>query len=292
MNFWANLFGISLAFFFRLFPRRLRWYFGVALAAFWFDVLRFRRFTVLKNITIAFPELSHSERLRIARQSMQYLCYGFFEFTQMPFLDQHWLKTQVVFHGTEIYDKAQSQGKGVLLLSLHLGNGDLGLAALALKGYTVNAISKKFKNAFFNQLWFGVREKLGTRFLEPHGSHLAFDILKACRAKESVLFVTDQFMGKPYGIESTFFRKKTGTAYGLALFAAKTKAPVVPVYTYRDAQLRTHLEFGPVIDFEVNEDKDLQIQRMTQKYNDCLQAIVEVHPEQWMWLHRRWKKWE
>jgi KDO2-lipid IV(A) lauroyltransferase len=277
---------------FRIFPKRLRWAMGVFLGTLWFDILKLRRWTILKNLTIAFPDETHEERLRIARESMSHLCYNFIEFSQMPFLNQKWVENEVVLHGLENFERARGKGKGVLILSLHVGNGDVGLAALAIKGFRLHVISKKFKNRFLNQLWFGVREKMGTRFLSPHGSSLAFDILKACRQQESVVFVTDQFMGKPYGIESTFFGRKTGTAYGLALFAMKSKAPVLPVYTYRDAELRTHIVFEEEIAFEKIEDKDLQIRLMTQKYNDRVESIVRRYREQWMWVHRRWKKWE
>jgi KDO2-lipid IV(A) lauroyltransferase len=292
MRFWTELIAISLASLFWIFPIRLRWGIGVCLGTLWYDVLGLRRRTILKNLTIAFPDKSHEERFRIARQSMFHLCYGFVEFCLMPLMNQKWLEENAVFHGLENYERARAKGKGVLVLSLHIGNGDVGIAAMALKGLRLHVISKKFKNQFMNQLWFGVREKMGTRFLEPHGSSLAFDILKICRQNESVVFVLDQFMGKPYGIQTTFFGRQTGTAYGLALFAMKTKAPVLPVYTYRDEQLRTHVVFEEEIQVEKIENKDLQIKLMTQKYNDRIESIVRKYPEQWMWVHRRWKKWE
>lgn len=292
MRFWTRVFSLSLALSFWIFPLRLRWALGVFLGRLWFDVFKIRRFTILKNLSIAFPEDSKEQRLKIARASTNHICYNFVEFCLMPFMNRQWLESNVVFHGLENYVRAQECGRGVLMLSLHLGNGDVGLAALSIKGLKVNSISKKFKNRFANEFWFGVRERMGTRFLEPHGSNLAFDILKACRRKENVVFVIDQFMGKPYGIETTFFGRRTGTAYGLALFAMKTNAPVVPVYTYRDAQFRTHVVFEEEIRVEKIEDKDLQIRVMTQKYNDRLESIVRQHREQWMWIHRRWKKWE
>jgi len=292
MSFWTEVVATSLALSFWIFPKRLRWAFGVFLGFLWFDVLKLRRWTVLKNLTIAFPDESHATRMRIARASMHYLCYGFAEFCLMPFMTKKMVEKDFIFHGIENYERAKAQGKGILMMSLHIGNGDVGIAALALKGVNVHIISKKFKNNFMNQLWFGTREKMGTKFLEPHGSSLAFDILRICRKKEAVVFVIDQFMGKPYGILTTFFGKPTGTAYGLALFAMKTKAPVLPIYTYRDAELRTHVVFEEEIQVEKIEDKDLQIRLMTQKYNDRIESIIRKHREQWMWVHRRWKRWE
>ena len=304
MRFWINALATSWAYFLKLFPTSWLWFFAKVLAWIWFDVLKLRRWTVLKNLTIAFPDKSKADRMKLAKLSMQHMCFGIFEFGLMPVMDQKWLETRAVFHGLENYEKAHKQGQGLLLLSLHMGNGDVGVAAMALKGLRFNLISKKFKNQMINELWFGVREKMGTRFLEPHGRNTAFDILKATKRNEGVIFVIDQFMGRPYGIETTFFGKKTGSAYGLALFAMKTGAPVLPVYAYRDDQLKTHIVFEKPVGFDTLEseksddsgtnkqDKDLQIHRMTQKYNDRVEAIVRAHPEQWMWVHRRWKLWE
>jgi KDO2-lipid IV(A) lauroyltransferase len=295
MNFLTRFIAISLAIIFRIFPLKLRWWIGVFLGWLWFDVLRLRRFTVLRNLTIAFPNLSHDERMRVARKSMHYLCYGFSEFTQMPFMNKKWLDKNAVFHGLEHFEKAHAGGRGVLILSLHTGNGDMGIASMSLKGLPVSVISKKFKNEFMNSLWFGTREKMGTNFLEPHGAQLAFEILKLCKKNQAIIFVIDQFMGKPYGVGTTFFGKKTGTQKGLALFALKTKCPVVPAYTYRGPDLKTHVEFeAPIepLEDENIQDKDLLIQAMTEKYNRRLEQIVAKHKEQWMWVHKRWKKFE
>ena len=292
MRFWINVSASGLAYLLRWVPQKVRWQMANFLAWLWLDVLRIRRFTVYKNLSIAFPNESREEKRRIARASMNHLCYNFIEFCLLPTMNQKWLQKEVVLHGRENFERAQAQGKGVLICSLHLGGGDVGIASLALHGIKLNVISKKFKNLVLNEFWFGVRERLGTRFLEPHGRNLVFDILKACKKGEAVVFVIDQFMGKPFGISSTFFGRKTGTAYVLALFALKTKAPVVPVYTYHDEELRTHVVFEEEVSFEPIEDKDLQIAKMTQKYNDRIESIVRRYPEQWMWLHRRWKRWE
>lgn len=214
MRFWINALATSWAFILSCLPRKALWVFACGLAFLWFDLFRIRRWTVLKNLSIAFPEKSHDERVRLGRESMRYTCYNFFEFSLLPTFDQKWVDENVIFHGLNQFEKAKAQGKGVLLLSMHVGNGDVGVAALALKGLRLNLISKKFKNQAINQFWFGVRERMGTRFFEAHGRNLAFDILKACRNNEGVVFVIDQFMGKPYGIESTFFGRRRARPMG------------------------------------------------------------------------------
>jgi KDO2-lipid IV(A) lauroyltransferase len=269
----------------------VNWWLGCFLAWLWFDVLRLRRYTVLRNLTIAFPQMSPEDKYKIARKSMRYLCYGFPEILTLPMLTKKDIGKKVFFHGFENYEQALSKKKGVLILSLHLGNGDIGISYFAMKGNNSHLISKKFSNKIINDIWFAIRGAQGVRFIDPHGPKIAFEILAACRKNEGVVFVIDQFMGRPFGIESTFFGKKTGTAYGLALFASRTGAPVVPMYTYRDEKLNTHVVCEPEIPLENIEDRDLQTRVMTQKYNDKVQELVGRHPEQWMWVHRRWKRW-
>jgi len=290
MSIWTKLLSFSLASFFKLMPLRVRWAFGAFLGWLWFDVLKLRRWTIMKNLSRAFPNMPKEEKYSTARLSMKFLCYNFAEICLMPFMDQKYMEKNCEFHGLENYEKAKAQGKGLLLMSLHMGNGDVGTNFLTLKGLKVHVISKKFKVKFLNDFWFGVRESKGAKFINPHGRSTPFDILKAVKAQESVVFVIDQFMGRPYGIPTTFFGKKTGTAYGLALFAIKTGSPVLPVYTYRDKNLKTHVVFEPEIKVVAEgEDRDLQISRTTQVYNNKVEEIVRRHPEQWMWVHRRWK---
>jgi Kdo2-lipid IVA lauroyltransferase/acyltransferase len=287
IRWFINLIG----FLFWLLPLRLRWWTGCLLAWFWFDVLRLRRYTVLKNLTIAFPQWSAEEKYQMARKSMRLLCYTFPEFFTLPMIDKKFVDKKVIFEGLEHYQEALKKNRGVLLLSLHLGSGDMGITVMALRGLKVNLISKKFSNKTLNEVWFDIRERKGAKFIDAHGKKNAFEILAALKRNESVVFVIDQYMGKPFGIETTFFGRKTGTAYGLALFAAKTEAPVLPVYTYRDENLTTHLVIGPEIPFVKSEDDDLQMLTMTQKYNDKVEELVRRHPENWMWVHRRWKRW-
>lgn len=294
MSFLTKLFSWSLALFFKMSPSFLKRIYAHFLAWLWWDLLRLRRFTVLKNITRVFPEKTHAERLSLAKKSMQNMCYNFIEFGLLPFLNKSNFEQNTVFHGLENWRSAQSQGKGALFLTLHLGNGDQAIALLTLKGVPIHVISKKFSNRFAHEFWFGVREKLGTHFIDPHGVKSSFEILKACKKNEAVIFVLDQFMGPPYGIETSFFGHKTGTAYGLALFALKTGAPVLPIYTFRDKEYKTHIVIEKPVeirDLDPNSDRDLQIKAITEQYNRVIERLIRENSEHWMWVHRRWKVW-
>lgn len=267
---------------------------GQFLTFLWFDFFRIRRKVIDENLQRAFPNMSSAERRRAGRASVFNMGAGFLEILMIPFLTKTWLDEEVVFEGEENYQAALAKGKGVLAMSLHLGNGDLGSSATVMKGYPLTIITKIFKNPFINDLWFSFRSGQGVKYIDAHGPSTSFDILKALKRQEGVVFVVDQFMGKPYGIATTFFGVKTGTAYGLALFALKSKAPVVPIYAYRGPANKLHVVFEPevpVMDLLV-DDKNTAMVAITQRFNDKIESIIRKHPDQWMWVHRRWKEFE
>lgn len=281
-------------YFLSLFPRTWIRATGSWVGFLWFDVFGFRKKIVLSNLDIAFPTMSAEAKYQIGRKSVYMLGHNFAEFLTIPAMTKKWVDKNVVFEGWENLEKARAQGKGIFFLSLHLGNGDTSANAIALRGQEIYIITKKFKTQWFNDLWFGIRGAKGVKYIEAHGSNNAFEILKALKKNAGIVFVLDQFMGKPYGILTSFFGKKTGSAYGLALFSHKTKAPVLPIYTYEGKEGKIHVVFEPALDTAsvVADDKDQMISKLTQLFNDKLEEIVKKHPEQWMWVHRRWKDFE
>lgn len=263
-------------------PRFVRVAIAYALAFLWFDLFRIRRKVVLANLQIAFPEKSEEERVRIARQSLRNLGLNFVEYNFLPWMTEANVDRMFVFEGLDIFDQALAQNKGVLLLTLHLGHGDLATAALALKGYPMVLVSKAFKLKWLNDLWFGMREKVGVRFVPARNSSYA--LLKALRRNAAVIIPLDQFTGPPIGVRTTFFGKETGTAAGLAVMSERSGAPVVSVYTHRLPDGRHFIHFVRVMPSEGPAE------RVTQGFTDELESFVRKCPEQWMWLHKRWKR--
>ena len=268
-------------------PRQVRFLLAWLVAFIWWDVLRIRRRVVLENLERAFPDWSEKRRRKVGRKSLFHMGLTLTEFCLFPFFNKEWLPRWMSFEGLEHLDQALAEKKGVLILTLHLGNGDLALMGLSYKGYPMHLISKRFKTQWLDKLWFDLRERHGTMFIDPRRS--SFDILKALKRQQMVVFVMDQFMGPPLGIPTTFFGHKTGTALGLALMAERTQAPVVPAFSYRKPDGSLVVNFLPSLPLEQGEGKDETYLRNTQRYNDVLQGLVEQFPEQWMWLHKRWK---
>lgn len=291
MKKWAGWFFKCLAWVIASLPQRMREALGVFLGFLWFDVLRIRRRIAIENVGIAFPQASEEERTRIARASLHHMGRTLVEFCQFPFFKEKDVDRFFVFEGLEHVESALKAGRGALLLTCHLGNGDFAIAALSRLRYPVSLISKEFKTRWLNDLWFGMRSKHGTRFIAPEKS--SFEILRALRRNGLVLFVLDQFMGPPIGVKTTFFGRETGTAAGLALMASRTGAPVIPCYAFRREDGKHVARFEEPIQPILDRDDSLienNIAVMTQVYTDKVERIVSRYPEQWMWIHRRWKE--
>lgn len=282
------------AVFLSLWPRSWVRACGGALGFLWIDFFKFRRQIVLDNLDIAFPEWSPGKKLEVGRKSVYFLGYNFAEFFMIPAMNERWLRRNVVFEGVDNLIKAREKKKGVYFLTLHLGNGDMGANAIAMRFCDVYLITKRFKNKLFNDIWFSIRGAQGVHYIDAHGPSNAFDILKALKKNAGLVFVVDQYMGKPYGIATRFFGKRTGTAYGLALFAQKTKSPVVPVYTFEGEDGKMHIVFEPEMDLQpfIVEDKSQSLLNITQHFCDKVEEIIRRHPEQWLWVHRRWKNFD
>lgn len=257
---------------------------GLCLAFLWWDVFRIRRKVVIENIARVFPSLSQKDQMRLARKSIQSMGRTVMEYVWIGGMNRRRAESIFTIEGQEYFDQAFKKNKGVCLLTLHLGNGDLALSVLSALGYPIYLISKEFKVRWLNDFWFNLRGRSGTKFIPPRNSSYA--VLKALKKNACVVFVNDQYMGPPIGARTTFFGIETGTALGLAIMAHRSEAPVIPVYTYRKSNGRHVICFFPELTLQSNEVES------TQKFNSFIEQSILKHPEQWMWVHRRWKKFE
>ena len=288
MKTFAGLFCRCIAKLVILLPRRAQFWLGDFLGLLWFDVLRVRRRIVTDNIKIAFPEMSYPERVRLGRRAMRNMCRALSDFCYFHVISDKRYTSLFEVNGMHYLEEAKKKNRGVCVLSMHLGNGDMGIAGLALHGQPVVLISKVFKIQWLNDMWFGMRSKIGVKFIPPRNS--SFTILKALKRKETVIFVNDQFMGPPVGTSSWFFGKKTGSAMGLASMAQRSGAPIIPMSAHRREDGVCVIDIEPEIPFESIGSKDEDIRHMTQKFDYWIEDRIRKYPDQWMWVHRRWKE--
>ena len=273
----------------RLLPVAMRLALGRGLGRVWFHLIRFRRSVVLANLRIALgSELGEKELLRIARTNFEHYGVTIVEcLVAMGWRPEDFARAAPVEGASHLHD-ALRLGKGAIILSGHLGNWEMVLGSSAGLGVPVHAVVKQTAHPWMTQLLRRFREGSGIRLIYESGT--AREILTALRAGETVVFVIDQFMGPPIGLPVTFFGRVAGTAAAAALLSDKSGAPLVPGYGYRE-EGRHHVIFERPLDLtNLPETREARLYAITQRINDALERQVRAHPDQWLWLHRRWKE--
>ena len=247
---------------------------------FTYFVLRFRRSIIEENLSKAgFPGL--------ARQN--YRQYGQFFVEVLESLS--WNKAEyrkVPVDGEEYLFELVRRNQGFFILTLHTGNWEWALGAVAARGIPLDVIVKRARVGWAEKLQQWYRAKSGARILLESGT--AKDILRSLSQGRAVAFIQDQFMGPPIGLPVKLFGRTAGTPVAMALLTEKRDVPILPGYAVRDKDGRTRIRIEPPLKMpDFSEDKDERFYQKTQFLNDVLERIIRKNPEQWLWLHRRWK---
>lgn len=285
---WLSLVSIAVSEAVIMLPERVQLFLGDLIGVLWFDIFRIRRKIVLDNLRLCFPTWSEEERVRIGRRSVCNLGRSMIEFLRIPAATDEKYRKTFELKGAEHMQAALQKGRGAFLLSAHIGNGDWASVGLALNGIYLNTVTKEFKLKILNDFWFETRQRFGMTLIPDRKSSIM--ILKVLKKNGIVGFVMDQFLGPPIGTKIKFFGVETGAPMGLAFLAERSGAAVVPAYTYRDESGRHIIEIEPEIPFVQTGDKEQNIKVNTQAYCGKVEEWIRKHPDQWMWVHRRWKE--
>jgi KDO2-lipid IV(A) lauroyltransferase len=252
-------------------------------------VLRFRRKVVSAQIVAAFPEWTPERRRGVETAFYRHLGLLFMEMIRLPRTSPEFLLKNVTFHGREHAEAALAKGRGVLVLGGHFGSWELALASGTPHRYNIGIVFKEIKGALGQYAIDRIRGTHGVLGIPRRNS--IFQILRQLRKNGMIGFVLDQNVTADEGVFVEFFGRQACTMPGLAVIAQRTGAPVVPVVFYRDPGLRRHhIEFLPELPWEEipgNPEETLRLN--TARYTKVLEEFVRRHPDQWMWLHKRWK---
>jgi KDO2-lipid IV(A) lauroyltransferase len=245
---------------------------------------------VLQNLDLAYgDEISRPRKKQITRENFCHYGKLLIEIIcSIAWNKKAYLKN-VTFEGFENVETWLAQGQGGFFLSAHLGNWELAVGSVAAAGVPLDIVVKRSPNPRIEALQQWYRKNMGVGVFVETGT--AKDILRSLSKGRWVAFINDQFMGPPIGLPVTFYGKLAGTAVALALLTEKKNVPVIPAYCYRDAHGRLFTRFEKAIEWtHLSDDKITRLYQKTQVFNDILERIVRQHPEQWLWLHRRWKR--
>jgi len=250
------------------------------------SVVRYHRRDALAALQRSFPEKSADEIRGLVRRMYAQLGLNGVELCRLGTMSAAELETAVIMEGWDHLKAAMARGRGAIILTAHLGNWDM-LCTLAPRwGYPLTIITKNLRNQRLNRFWMQARERFGLRFVPARHSFRA--CLTALRKNEIVGFVLDQNMIDREGIFVEFFGRPACTTPGLAYLAAQSGAPVVPAFMVRDADGRHRGRILALLEPPPDREPGT-IRAATQQYTRIIETAVREHPDQWIWLHRRWK---
>jgi Kdo2-lipid IVA lauroyltransferase/acyltransferase len=241
----------------------------------------------MRNLELAFPQKSRNERRRILGGVFTSLGRHAAEVCLFPRYTRENVRETVAYDGFENFARACDAGRGVLFLTAHLGAWELSAFAHSLYGHPLNIVMRPLDNPYLDRL---TREYRGMHGNKAVDKDFARGLLRAMRQGETAGVLMDTNMIASQGIFVDFFGIPACTANGLARVALKTDAAVVPGFTLWDPGLKKYrLRFDPPAQLVRTSDPEADVVANTALFTKIIEDYVRRYPEQWLWVHRRWK---
>ncbi|MBI1912336.1 MAG: lysophospholipid acyltransferase family protein [Deltaproteobacteria bacterium] len=246
-----------------------------------------RRKITLDNIDRAYrDELTQEKKQEIAQKVFVNLAKMFFEFTRIPWLNQKSFIKLVKVHGTENLAKALEKKKGVILCTGHFGNWELFGASFGHIGFKLDVVARELDSPVLEQFVKWVRTRSGNVIISKNRAMRK--LMRRLADNGIVTILLDQNVALAEGVFVDFFSVPACTNKGPALLAATTGAAVVPAFIIRHGS-GYRLEIQKELELTFTGDRERDALENTARCTKAIEDIVRKHPEQWFWVHRRWK---
>ena len=249
-------------------------------------LLRSRNRIALENLQNAFPELSVTEREKIAVEAFENLGRAAVEVARFGVTSRKRITEIVVNEGREAIDNALSAGKGGIFVTAHFGCWEMTGAWLGASGYPTDLLVLSQHNGLFDRTLDGFRKKMGVGTLVTgEDTRRMFRALKENRL---IGIAADQH-DPSQNLIIDFFGRPAAAARGPALFSIRTGAPILPFMLRRIRHDRHEFISAPPIYPSSGLDENENVRLMVEKYHRFYEKVIRQYPGQWMWTHRRWK---
>ena len=247
-----------------------------------------RRAVVERQLSVAFPDKSAEEIATIARAAYGHLGRTSIETAILP----SYSATEIVqlfedVQGWSIVEERLARGKGLILVTGHLGNWELAGSFVAARGVPLEAVARRMQNPLFDRYLTETRSQIG--MVVVHDADAVRRTPRSLRDNRAVAFLADQGV---LGLASTFvpfFGRPAKTPRGPAVFALRLEVPVVFGVAVRQPTGKYRLVFEPVL-VEDTGDRDRDVDAIVARYTATLERWVRRYPEQYFWHHRRWRR--
>lgn len=246
---------------------------------------RRRRNIAIENISLALG-MNKEESDVIVRKVFENLGMVFAEFVNIPRLGKDYFAEKIAVEGFENYVDAERDGKGVLILGAHLGNWEFNPPSHLTRVAAASVVYRKTKNPYVERFVDSIRRSYGLNTI-PHRNSVR-EIMAALRRGEGVGLLLDQHTGEREAVVVDFFGRPAATNIGFAVIALKTGAPVVPMFMVREGE-GYRAAYEEPVRLHKTGDTEKDIRDATIRFNNIIENYVRRYPDQWFWVHRRWK---
>ena len=264
-----------------------RW-FSFALGRFLYLVTPGRRAVAYRNLSLALPETSGTRRRQIVRGAYDNLGRVLLTVARMPRLNATNIREWIAYEGFPHYDSGIKKGRGVLFLTAHLGNWELSAVAHALYGNPMHVMVRPLDNPLLDRLLESYRTRCGNRTIWKQ--EFGRGILRELRDNAPVGILMDQNISDDPGWFVDFFGVKASASPGFAKVAMRTGTTVIPgIAAWKARERRYVLKFYPPLEIISSGDEASDLIVNTQLCHSAIERMIREYPEQWLWMHRRWK---
>ena len=245
-----------------------------------------RQGVAVENLRRAFGDRYTNRQYRaLAASVTRGICRTMVELLKLPYLSAEQIQDLVDLRGAEHVEAALALGKGVLMLTAHFGNWEFGGARMARAGWPVTVVARDSEENLTAQMINQARRSQGLEVLDRDSLR---GMLRTLESGRILCVLADQHAATG-GIIVDFLGRPAATATGPAVLALRTGAAIVPGFCHRLADGTFRVEFFPALDLPHTGDRDADVRKITQMCNDVVAREITADPDQWLWLHRRWK---
>ena len=272
----------------RWLPRSLARALGASVARLAAAVVPHWRRVGLRNLGLAFPELPGMERRRLLASAFRHWGWLLAEFARFPRHDARSIEQVIVYDGLENYLEAAARGRGIIYLTAHVGAWELSSFAHSLHGYSLAYVNRPLDNPLVDRLVNRYRCLAGNRAIDRRNAARA--ILAELKQGNAVGILSDQNVLEGDGnVFADFFGVPASTTAGPARLALRTEAAVVPVFVLWDeARGKYRLRFDPALELIRTGEDERDVIENTARFARVIEGVIRRHPDQWLWIHRRW----
>jgi len=266
-------------------PLKFAYWLAVVVSDAHYIFARKDRIAVRDNLRVIFPQKSDREicriRLKMYRNFAKYLA----DFFRFPRIDKNYVQENTKIENKVFLEDAMRKGKGVIILSAHIGNWELGAVAVSFSGYPLWVVALSHKEKKVNDFFIRQRKSKGVKII-PLGRAVK-QCLAALKMNELVALVGDRDFGEN-GAVIDFFGKPSRFPKGPAAFAVKTGAPILPGIMVRNADDSFTLKIEKPVEFNTSGDDESDIRDLISRYKVIFEEYIRRYPEQWYMFRRFW----